>query len=690
MIDKEKTCKEFKKIIKNKSGVIAIYGLGEYAKILAQSMLGEIFCFCDGRKQDGIFEGKPILPLTVLPNKGIRTIVIAAGRKAEEKIYERICQFCKQNGILMYGIQSGSLNEVGDNLSDNLAGQEAKKKLWEDIKSHEVISFDIFDTLLMRKTLYPTDVFDIVEYRAGRAGITLLPGFRNYRHQAEVAVERKKRGLSGIYDNLRNMLGLSVTDTESLMQIEMEVEREVVLPRQEVVEAGKFAKSLGKKVVLVSDMYLPPSFMERLLAENGIDFYDKLYVSDFCGTSKVQELFRLVRAENPASGYLHIGDNPEADGWGARKHGIDYFYVASGLNMFRSTGLSQPFKYIDGINDRLLLGMFIARAFASPFCIDQNGKRKIDSCADFAELFIAPLATSFVMWLLTRVKGRGFAGILFAARDGYLFQKMYDKAIMKWHLDDMPTAKYLYVSRKLSLGLAVRTVPDLEWVRSKIQGGTKKFFNDVFNLNLTSHCEMDDESTWQEILKVKEEIIGKSKERCSQYKVYLNKNEIDCQYHYAFVDLCSQGTSQRALVKEVLPNLHGLYFKRYDSKDIETMGIVESFLPEDNEMMLLNNVFEFIFTSPEPSAYSVNNDGNILFSNESRRKEEIKECFLAQIEIMDFFDDYVKLALPGENINRTVGQQLLELYRGHVFSNSIKVFKNRAISNDLAGGRIPV
>lgn len=44
------------------------------------------------------------------------------------------------------------------------------KELRDGIESHDIISFDIFDTLIMRKTLVPEDVFLILEDRAVRAG----------------------------------------------------------------------------------------------------------------------------------------------------------------------------------------------------------------------------------------------------------------------------------------------------------------------------------------------------------------------------------------------------------------------------------------------------------------------------------------------------------------------------------------
>ena len=39
------------------------------------------------------------------------------------------------------------------------------RKLKKLIDSHDVVSFDIFDTLIKRNCMYPTDVFQIVENR---------------------------------------------------------------------------------------------------------------------------------------------------------------------------------------------------------------------------------------------------------------------------------------------------------------------------------------------------------------------------------------------------------------------------------------------------------------------------------------------------------------------------------------------
>ena len=52
------------------------------------------------------------------------------------------------------------------------------------LETHDVISFDIFDTVLMRSVLDPTDVFEIVAERAERQGLH-LPDFKFARLGAE-------------------------------------------------------------------------------------------------------------------------------------------------------------------------------------------------------------------------------------------------------------------------------------------------------------------------------------------------------------------------------------------------------------------------------------------------------------------------------------------------------------------------
>ena len=82
--------------------------------------------------------------------------------------------------------------------SDNTKMQQQLERMQQEILAHEVISFDVFDTLVMRRVLYFEDVFSLVEQRSGVAG------FRKYRIQAEREVNRLGRAprIEAIYQRL--------------------------------------------------------------------------------------------------------------------------------------------------------------------------------------------------------------------------------------------------------------------------------------------------------------------------------------------------------------------------------------------------------------------------------------------------------------------------------------------------------
>lgn len=62
-------------------------------------------------------------------------------------------------------------------------------KILKEIKNYDIVSFDIFDTLLKRNVKEPTDVFSYMEKKYQ------INGFREKRIEAEKAARKKKNGL---------------------------------------------------------------------------------------------------------------------------------------------------------------------------------------------------------------------------------------------------------------------------------------------------------------------------------------------------------------------------------------------------------------------------------------------------------------------------------------------------------------
>ncbi len=188
---------------------------------------------------------------------------------------------------------------------------------------HDVVSFDIFDTLVLRRCDQPADVFDAVGQKLGR------DDFRRIRTEAEKTARQiamRERGtlevsIRDIYGVLEKEYGIPA---EEGIDTEFQTELEYCFANPELLDVFQSLRQKGRTVVIVSDMYLPHGMMERLLEHVGYTGYEKLYVSCDYGRSKGDgSLFRLVQSEYRGRNIVHIGDNERSDVENARRCGID-------------------------------------------------------------------------------------------------------------------------------------------------------------------------------------------------------------------------------------------------------------------------------------------------------------------------------------------------------------------------------
>ena len=158
----------------------------------------------------------------------------------------------------------------------------------------KISSFDIFDTLIQRMTLIPTDVFHIVEKEVKAKKISA-------DHFAKMRLETEREltlpNIYQIYDALGHKYGWSLEEKNIILDLELATERQVINTRTEIAELFDFAIAQEKKVVLTSDMYLPEPILRQLLAAVGIQGYSKLFVSCDVGKSKCDGLYESLLAD---------------------------------------------------------------------------------------------------------------------------------------------------------------------------------------------------------------------------------------------------------------------------------------------------------------------------------------------------------------------------------------------------------
>ena len=127
------------------------------------------------------------------------------------------------------------------------------------LPSFDVISFDIFDTLLLRPLLDPQDVWRMVEETSG------AKDFAEARRtvDARTYAAATKRGGETTLDEAYAL----IPAWACMKDKELAYEDQLLVPNPEVVALWRKAGELGKKRVIVSDMYLPAVFVKKLLLD---------------------------------------------------------------------------------------------------------------------------------------------------------------------------------------------------------------------------------------------------------------------------------------------------------------------------------------------------------------------------------------------------------------------------------------
>ena len=222
-----------------------------------------------------------------------------------------------------------NLNTLRNKLLSVLLGATGKQyhggnpeMLSEKLGAYDMVSFDVFDTLVCRPYDKPTDLFVDMEKK------NHISGFHDIRIRAEAdartnsAKPNREIDIFDIYEVLARQLGL---DAHELAEQEITAEKRCCYPNPDIMKVCHLLHKRDTRIVAISDMYLPEHTVRVLLEGCGYNMFDAVYVSCSCGVGKrCGGLFRLVRAtEGKPTRCIHVGDNLRADVLGARRAGWD-------------------------------------------------------------------------------------------------------------------------------------------------------------------------------------------------------------------------------------------------------------------------------------------------------------------------------------------------------------------------------
>lgn len=546
-----------------------------------------------------------------------------------------------------------------------------KEQIIKLLKDKEIVSFDIFDTLVLRTVVDPTDIFKIVEIEYNKNNEQKLEvDFYKLRINTEKKVREKNFSkeeitFDDIYFEINKILGEEIG--EKLKRLEIETEKKFIVINKFMYEIYKFCLEENKKIYIISDMYINKNFLRNLMINLGYKSFKNIYVSSEVGKTKATgNIYDYIKKQEGIEfeNWIHIGDNYYADILNAQKNGINTYHYKK---ISERAGINSK---IENISLSIIKALQINKLYTQNY----------DYWEEFGIKYASKIYFGIVKWLIENIE----ENIYFLSRDGYIINKIFEILNKNKRIKN----RYLYTSRR-AFQYAELADKDFDKIFECLVT-----YNSSFNQILTlRECLMNLDF---DLLKYKKYLKGKiSLETIVESQ---NKNEIKDFFRKIEKDIREQLKKERKILLEYLKQEKIFEYKKVNIFDIGWRGSIQksmmdltdkkingyylgttSFLhkeivpfskgfifdkgnPENIEKNILKNImiYELLFSAPEGSLinfYRDEKDNKILpnLKNVEGNKnilEAIEKLQNASLEILKEYkkyENYIKI-LPSEAI----------------------------------------
>lgn len=337
------------------------------------------------------------------------------------------------------------------------------------LPDRDVVSFDIFDTLLVRRIHDP----DLVKLPVARyiAALACARGrvysWRQVQERRD-AIERRHRLETAekfvdheacyprfIEELLREVFAEAYQPQllDQVTDYELAMENSMLVPRQEFVTWLPRLRQAGKRLLAISDMYLPADHLQRLLRHAGIaDYFTAVFSSADTFLAKASGLAYPLIAEKlqiTPSRWLHIGDNPISDGLRAIEAGLAALLIDDTGERQRRSITKRYYNYSDG---RPFWRGRILQQVMAPL---EAENRQVPPLYIEGYNFVGPLVGLFVQQIAEICRQEGIGKVFFFSREGWTFKRYWEEAMPLLYPDgELPEIEYLYASRMALAGAA--------------------------------------------------------------------------------------------------------------------------------------------------------------------------------------------------------------------------------------------
>ncbi|OEE96933.1 hypothetical protein, partial [Vibrio crassostreae] len=572
----------------------------------------------------------------------------------------------KNNLSYLLGLNTPRLNVAclrgpESNLSRRSKSQHFAKKLLD----YDVVSFDIFDTLVTRPISEPSDMFIFMENELN------IQGFSKKRVEVEQSLRSIKYENSGgasreiklieIYNELSNKVGIDATYG---MELELKFELEFCSTNQYMLEVLEILKANNKPCIAISDMFFPKEYIEKILSKNGLlDYFDRVYIScEYEKSKRDMGLYEVADADFvQGRKTAHIGDHYLTDFTHAKDFGWDSYHYRN----IHSYGKKHRANFMSNM---------ISTAYAG--IVDQKLHTTHEVFSphyEFGYIYGGLFLYGYCNHIDKFSKDNGIDKILFLSRDGDVLIKAYQK-----YFGSIPSEYCLWSRNPSRIIASFQNRSDYlkQYIHDKVHEGFT--LADVLeSMQLSDFAEKLDDYSFNSksilnldnALQFENFIIDHWEDILSSYEKYKSGTEkylrqvIGDSKHILVVDIGWHGSSPISL-KTIIEDIYSIDCKvtgmlaatANKNRDYLTpmlmSGKVNTYLfsPIDNRELMIrhskvrlsNVMMELFLTANHPSvrAITVDKDDELEFEFDIPEVENYPIIKDVQAGMLDFCSDY--------------------------------------------------
>lgn len=617
----------------------------------------------------------------------------------------------------------------------NESSMDHCRELSQQILRYPIVSFDIFDTLLYRPFKSPSDMFELMSEEVQLiCGLPYLD-FKIARRSAEKAAFEKAiaRGdgevlIGEIYQEFTEQNALASEVAKEIQALEMQMEMDILYPRISGLKAFNEARSLGKRIILISDMYLPRYFLEAVLKKNGYEGYERFYLSSEVRLKKHNgKLFDHVLedlAVKPDQ-ILHVGDNLAADIVKAKDRGIKPFHLVKASEVFAACdSYKLPWLRDEArhtLDWKMTLAIVGNQFYDNPYYPHVKGTLFGGDPWRLGYYGQGPMLLGYAKWLIEKSIRDGVQRLYFLSRDGLIMKEAYDRIATNY--PQAPSSHYLLCSRR-AVNLAkvkdeygVMDLLHVEFARTTLEHLLVSRFgvhkNDVPRDVLSKHgltlesivTKKDQESLKPFFLHLLPVIISAASKEREDYLEYLKSTGLMNDGNVALVDIGYAGTMQESLYQLTgkVKEIGGYYLitfraalKRVDSYGLPIKGYLGEFVDRhDTHHPFCRHVplYETLYSSADTSFVKIARDwkGRLTpvfmerFPAEAKREELVKTVHKGALAYIEQVSTVLGKNLLKLDIEPVKSLRILELFFSNPHPVDARMFSG-VVFEDAYGG----